>query len=338
MTGWLSLTEVQRRISLDQAAAASGISTKALEKDWWVTLTLMALFQNPYSKFLIFKGGTSLSKCWKLIERFSEDIDIALDPEVLGLSYEEDPGRGYLGRLKRKGCAFTSNELKSALENQFQLMGVPAGMIKLEAAEVPETMPDTDPQSLFVKYPSLYEPNPYLADEVKVEVGVRSKMEPFTSMTVQSLLHEYFPNPAYAETPFAVQVVEPHKTFLEKAFLLHEEFKKPSIEKVRAERMSRHLYDLEKMMDTDAGTSALKDSPLYRSLILHRKRYSRLKGMDYETLHYKHINFIPPSGILEAYEKDYAVMQEQMIYGESISFKDLHARLTTLLQRFRALG
>ena len=110
---------------------------------------------------------------------------------------------------------------------------------------------------MFVKYPSLYEPNPYLADEVKVEVGVRSKTEPFTSMTVQSLLHEYFPNPAYAETPFAVQVVEPHKTFLEKAFLLHEEFKKPSIEKVRAERMSRHLYDLEKIMDTDTGTNDL---------------------------------------------------------------------------------
>lgn len=104
MTGWLSLSEAQRRISLDQAAAASGISTKALEKDWWVTLTLMALFQNPYSKYLIFKGGTSLSKCWNLIERFSEDIDIALDPEVLNLSYEENPGRGYFGRLKRKGC------------------------------------------------------------------------------------------------------------------------------------------------------------------------------------------------------------------------------------------
>jgi len=173
MTSWLNLSDDQRRISLDQAATASGISTKALEKDWWVTLTLMALFQNPYSRFLIFKGGTSLSKCWKLIERFSEDIDIALDPEVLGLSYEEDPGRGCLGRLKRKGCLFTSNELKSALENQFQAMGVPSGMITIEAAIVPEKMPDTDPQSLFVKYPSLYQPNLYLADEVKVEVGVR---------------------------------------------------------------------------------------------------------------------------------------------------------------------
>lgn len=83
MTGWLKLTDEQRRTSIAQAAVASGIAAKAIEKDWWVTLTLKALFESPYAKFFIFKGGTSLSKGWKLIERFSEDIDIALDPMAL---------------------------------------------------------------------------------------------------------------------------------------------------------------------------------------------------------------------------------------------------------------
>ncbi len=74
MTGWLKLTDEQRRTSIAQVAVISGITAKAIEKDWWVTLTLKALFESPYAKFFIFKGGTSLSKGWKLIERFSEDI------------------------------------------------------------------------------------------------------------------------------------------------------------------------------------------------------------------------------------------------------------------------
>ncbi|MEP7080911.1 MAG: nucleotidyl transferase AbiEii/AbiGii toxin family protein [Ginsengibacter sp.] len=86
MTGWLNLTDEQRRISIDQAAIRSGITAKAIEKDWWVTLTLKALFETPYAEYFIFKGGTSLSKGWKLIERFSEVIDIALDQWHLAMN------------------------------------------------------------------------------------------------------------------------------------------------------------------------------------------------------------------------------------------------------------
>jgi predicted nucleotidyltransferase component of viral defense system len=85
MIEWLALSEQQRKIMLDQAAQLSGITAKAIEKDWWVTLTLKALFQTPYAVHLAFKGGTSLSKCWNLIERFSEDIDLAVDTQVFGL-------------------------------------------------------------------------------------------------------------------------------------------------------------------------------------------------------------------------------------------------------------
>mgnify|MGYP003498322727 FL=1 len=91
MTGWLQLTDEQRRTSIAQAAVVSGIAAKAIEKDWWVTLTLKALFESPYAKFFIFKGGTSLSKGWKLIERFSEDIDIAIDPMAFGKEYKTTP-------------------------------------------------------------------------------------------------------------------------------------------------------------------------------------------------------------------------------------------------------
>ena len=91
MTGWLKLTDEQRKATIDQAEQMSGIGAKALEKDWWVTLTLKALFLSAYSQYMIFKGGTSLSKCWKLIARFSEDIDIALAPEAFCMEYVENP-------------------------------------------------------------------------------------------------------------------------------------------------------------------------------------------------------------------------------------------------------
>ena len=89
--------------------------------------------------YLVFKGGTSLSKCWKLIERFSEDIDIALDPEAFEMRYVENPTKGHVERLKRKGCAFTSTKLKTELEKQFINLGLSKGSIKIEAEPIPST-------------------------------------------------------------------------------------------------------------------------------------------------------------------------------------------------------
>jgi predicted nucleotidyltransferase component of viral defense system len=209
MAGWLQLKDEQRRATVEQAAIQSGISAKAIEKDWWVTLTLKALFQSAYANHIVFKGGTSLSKCWKLIERFSEDIDIALDPEAFSISYEENPTKSFLEKLRRKGCEFTSNELKLELEKQFAALDIAKDVITIEAEPVPEKFPDTDPQILHIKYRSLYEANEYLADEVKIEVSVRSLKIPFASKSVQSILHEVLPNKAHEEIPFPVSAAEP---------------------------------------------------------------------------------------------------------------------------------
>lgn len=188
MTGWLTLTNEQRKATIDQAEQLSGISAKVIEKDWWVTLTLKALFSSIYSKYIVFKGGTSLSKCWKLIARFSEDVDIALYPEAFGMKYIENPSKSAVDRLKRKGCSFTSNELKQELEKQMSALGVPTGMVTTSAAVVAKNLPDTDPQTLYVKYPSLYTPSSYIADEVKVEASVRSLRTPYTTVAIHSHL------------------------------------------------------------------------------------------------------------------------------------------------------
>jgi len=159
MTGWLQLTDDQRRNSLTQAQRRTGIGVKALEKDWWVTLVLKALFQSAYSNQMVFKGGTSLSKGWKLITRFSEDIDIALDPEAFDMTYLEKPSKNYREKLKREGCTFTSTLLLKELSAQLTALNVPEGMITVAAEPIPANRPDTDPQTLHVSYVPLYDPN-----------------------------------------------------------------------------------------------------------------------------------------------------------------------------------
>ena len=112
MIDWLkNLNDASRLISITEASRISGISAKAIEKDWWVTLSLKLVFNTPYAKHFAFKGGTSLSKGWKLIDRFSEDIDISLSSEAVGIPYVDKPSKTFVEQLRRAGCSFTSNEL-----------------------------------------------------------------------------------------------------------------------------------------------------------------------------------------------------------------------------------
>lgn len=337
MIEFLKLSEEQRRGIIGVIDYTQGIPEKAVEKDWWVTLTLKALFTCEYAPYIVFKGGTSLSKCWKLIERFSEDIDIALNSEAFDVKYEESPSKSYVNNLKKKACAFTSNELKSSLEKQLLAFGVPAELFTIEADAIDDKMPDKDPQTLFLKYKSLFEPNNYLADQVKIEISARSQNEPAKKVKILSFVGES-PNvqaDAYKEEPLELTAVEPQRTFLEKAFLLHEEFKKTDKAKIKAERMSRHLYDLERMMNHETGKKALADKELYDSIVKHREKYSRLGWVDYATLDRDTISFVPPDEFLTLYESDYKSMREQMIYGEAPEFKELIKRLRKLNNRFR---
>lgn len=338
MIGWLQLTPEQRRRTLEQAFILSGMQSKAIEKDWWVTLCLKALFHTPYGKHCLFKGGTSLSKAWKLIQRFSEDIDIALAPDAFGMTYQETPSHSLVKNLKRRGCAFTSTVLKEALETAFRELGVPQGMVTVEAEEVPANRPDKDPQTLFIRYPSLFDPHPYLADEVKMEFGVRSFQEPFAPVRIQSILSEVFPNPAYGETPFEVTVVEPRKTLLEKLFLLHEKFQAGQQGSIRLERQSRHPYDVVSMLATPAAQAVLDDRSFYDRLLGHREHYVRLAGVDYERMKPRTLRFVPFIEWHEEFRTDYAAMQRSMIYGNSPDFDEILRQLKFFNGQVRLMG
>lgn len=331
MFNWLALSPDQRKTIITAINARSGFPEKAIEKDWWVTMVLRALFQTPYANNLLFKGGTSLSKSWKLIERFSEDIDIAIDKETVG--YEGTPTtKSQIKRLKEKSSLFTKTILKEALEKQLLEVGIPADACTVIAEETASS--DTDPQKLIITYPPLFEPNPYLADQVIVEVSARSLKEPFTAVKIQSIIDDYAQEQPYAYPAFAVPSVNPERTFLEKAFLLHEEFQKPA-EKVKHERKSRHFHDLHQIMDTPYGQKALQDVELYQTIITHREIYNNLPGIDYATHHPTSINFIPPEAIWKQWEVDYESMRQNMILGDSPDYSQLMVRMNELLARFR---
>jgi hypothetical protein len=130
--------------------------------------------------------------------------------------------------------------------------------------------------------------------------------------------------------------VNPQRTFLEKIFLLHEEFSKDA-DKIRTKRMSRHIYDLEKLMDTEYGKAALENHALYSSIIKHREKYTPVKGIDYSKHQPASIRFVPPAEIVNLWEEDYKLMQSGMIHGESLEYTALHKRLEELQKRVQAI-
>lgn len=334
MVGWFDLSKQRRVQVLTQASYQTGIRSHAIEKDLWVTLVLKAIFKTPWAAQLVFKGGTSLTKSWKLIERFSEDIDLAIDKEFLGFS--GDPNKSKIERLRRTASKFISNEFKAGLEDALIGIGVPKDQFQIDAIFAFDSI--RDPQVLELKYVSVLEPNtnPYLKEKVLIEVGARSLKEPFSPRSNTSIISEVFPNASFTDALFEVPTVEPKRTFLEKAFLLHELFQKGESAR-QHDRMSRHLYDIECLMHTEHATEALKDKELYSEIIKHRQIFNTVSGINYDTHQPATINFLPQQQLSE-WEADYKAMQENMIYGKSKDFNYLMENLRLLLERFRAVA
>ncbi|HMG68696.1 MAG TPA: nucleotidyl transferase AbiEii/AbiGii toxin family protein [Chitinophagaceae bacterium] len=334
MLEFLSLSEQDRRSIIRQVSVGTGMSVKAIEKDWWVTLALKAIFSLLMQEHFIFKGGTSLSKGWKLTERFSEDIDIALAPEAFGETYIPKPGHSYIKRLKRKGCDYTSTVIKDALLHQFAAIGVPQGIIAVTAADIDPLIPDKDPQTLLITYPSLFDQNPYIAEAVRVEFGVRSYKEPFSNVSIKSIIAEEIGITIYSEQPFIILAAEPKKTFMEKMLLLHEKFagNLPSV--AAGERQSRHLVDLYQMMKKGIAKQVIDNPELYAVIVEHRRYYVKLKNVDYTNLQIMaFLKFIPLLELIDQFCIDYQAMQEEMIYGESPRFDEMLNKLEELREQ-----
>lgn len=335
---WLDNSLIDRLAMLQQTEAQCyGINQAAIEKDWWVTIVLKALFQTDCSASLIFKGGTSLSKAFGIIERFSEDIDLAISHTFFGI---EKASKNQRDKLRKAARKYIHETISAQLDARLRDMGV-AGYrienvthIQDASGEWHPVDSDKDPTVIMLNYTSVVEETiGYVSPHVKIEVSCLSMDEPTEERKICSLIGESFEGEDDG-TNCKVKTVLPTRTFLEKMFLLAEEFQK---EKPRSARMSRHLYDLEKLMDTRYGQNALNDRALYDAIVEHRKTYYALKYVDYDLLYPDTIDFVVPKSLWEAWKADYAMMRQYFIYGGSLDFDALMQRVEKLQKQVRAM-
>ncbi len=331
LTEWFKLSDGTRLNVFLEVSNRAGLPAGAIEKDWWVIHTLELIFSMECAPHTVFKGGTSLSKAWGLIERFSEDIDLALDRKFLG--FDAELSRTQITKLRKKSYKYISNDFINELRGKFDESGF--NNIVLRVKEVKDT--DQDPLIIEIQYPNLTETLAYINPRVLVEIGSRSLKEPFTIRTFNSIVGGQLSDRTFADKPIDIPSVNPERTFLEKIFLLHEEFQKPA-EKIRGDRLSRHLYDIEKLMDTEFADKAFEDKTLYDTIVEHRKKIISLKGINYDLHTHDKISFFPPDDILGDWEKDYKTMQESMIYGTSLPFDQLIIKLKALNKKINNLN
>lgn len=337
MRHWQQLSVEERTDILEITSAKTHLPQLAVEKDWWVTMVLKALSATKYFNLMSFKGGTSLSKGWKLISRFSEDIDIAMRREDK-FSIKSATGN-QLAKLRRTARHYIVRELPKELTEALTKMDIVDFSIEPELTRTDkegnttELRATTHPSTIFVRYRSILpEESEYIEPTVKIEISCLSMDEPVEYKPLRSLMSDTLKDEEDVEVSFPTVV--PTRTFLEKIFLLHEEFQK---ENPRSRRMSRHLYDIEKIMDTEFGKS-ITDRKLYDSVVKHRSVFNKVDGIDYDLHSPATISFIPPETVIGAWEKDYQSMQNQFIYDErSLSFDKLIMRLEELTARIRNL-
>ncbi|MCD8385558.1 MAG: nucleotidyl transferase AbiEii/AbiGii toxin family protein [Bacteroidales bacterium] len=300
-------------------------------------MTLKALGSTEAAPLLLFKGGTSLSKGWGLIDRFSEDIDLAIKREgKFEISSTSKSQRERLRKISRKYIVeVMAQELDSNLSN----LGM--ANYSVEAITTRQNLDghivaidsDKDPTEIHVKYSSIIGGlHNYITPRVKIEISCLSMHEPAMDREINSYISQSMPEVDEAKVRF--KTVLPSRTMLEKIFLLNEEYTK---DKPRVMRMSRHLYDLEKLMDTEFGVMAISDYNLYKAIIEHRRHYYALKYFDYDRHSPSTITIVPPSNIIKEWEEDYKNMVRSFIYGPSLSFPELINRIEELETRIRKI-
>lgn len=330
MIRWLKIDDATKRRAYTRIAEETGMSAFAAEKDWWVVQTLSVVFGLTIARHLVFKGGTSLSKAWRLIERFSEDIDLAMDRDIFG--FPGELGKNQRDKLRRTAGNYVDTILLAELRSAFQARGFKEVSVALEEGQ--ESGRD---RRINVFYPNVIPSPGYLRPRIQLEIGCRSLREPCTNQRFSSLLDEHIPNHDFSIPPINIPTVNPERTFLEKIFLLHEEFHRPP-EKRRVDRLSRHMYDVVKLSMTGFADKALEDQGLYETIVKHRYRYTRIGGLDYNLHQPKTIGLIPQKDKIGAWRSDYQTMREQMIYEQvPPTFEQIIAGLTDLNLRINAL-
>ncbi len=339
MNSFLRLPAGRRGLAFRQVDEAMGLQAFSVEKDFWVCWTLRELFSLPgIGGHLTFKGGTSLSKAWKIIERFSEDIDLIVDKAALGFGGDAAPDKAPSNKQRKSRL----ESLMIACRTWVQEMVLPALAGRVAEMLGPdgwrlEIDPDmADGQCLLFHYPSVLAPDGagYVAPWVKIELGARSDDWPHEHGSITPYVLEHFPA-LDPEGASSVRVLAAERTFWEKACLLHEETFRPA-DKPRKRRMARHYYDLWCLLRAGVGQRALADKALFSRVAEHREIFFRYSWVDYTTHRPGRFRLVPPEEQLRPWKSDYDAMRGPMFFGETPAFEDLVTAAAEFERAFNA--
>ncbi len=311
---------------LQGLAPVLGRRAEILEKDIWLCQALGVLFALPGRKPMAFKGGTSLSKVYRAIERFSEDVDVTIDYRSL---IQNVPDLATLSSNQRKKL---SDALKAALVDHVTQELVPALRDALAEAlpgyEMTLEVSD-DAEKLWLFYPSAVEnTDAYLRPSVLIEFGGRNATLPQDTLTITPDVAAHVPGLLFPDAQVAV--LSPMRTFWEKATLIHVECHRPAL-RAGAERLSRHWYDLARLADHEVGRNALADIELLQDVLYIKETFFRSGFSHYDLCLSGGLRLIPEAALLDALKQDYqAMLSAQMFYGEALPFDRIVERLTAL--------
>lgn len=321
-----------------ETGAGRGVANTIIEKDFWVCWTLKRLFdlQEEDAASLVFKGGTSLSKAFGIIGRFSEDIDLSFDRTQLGYAGDRDPEKEGISR-KKSGQLI--NDLVADVERHIADKLVPV----LRAAIVQQlgepqnvewslVVDDTDAQTVNFHYPASlpeadYQGMAYITPRVKLELGARGDPWPAEQKVIRSYAAEDFPD--FFDDPDAtVTVLSARRTFWEKATALHAEAHRP-VESATPQYFSRHYYDLAMLLASDEGRAAAADLDLLATVAKHKAIFFRSGWASYDSARPGSLRLLPDAGRIKDLRADYRAMAPMMFDDKPPSFDDILSAIET---------
>lgn len=321
----------EREILFQNTAAKMGMNAAIIEKDFWVCLTLDYLFHKcQWKKAFAFKGGTSLSKVYSLIDRFSEDIDLILDWRTVGYGYSE-PWEKRSNTQQQKFIDESSNRVATFLKDEF-LPVFKSDMADYVGMPVSVYIDDDDPGTVNVGYPRAFEDTSIL-QEIRLEIGALAAWTPTQLADVHPYAADYYPS-VFHQASTQILTTTAERTFWEKATILHQEAHRPETSKI-PERYSRHYYDLYCMAHKGVLEKALAQKELLTQVAEFKRTFYPRKWAQYEYARVDALKLVPAVHSMDRLRSDYATMQS-MIYGNYPDFDEMMQFIKELEARINA--
>ena len=294
-----------------------GIPAALIEKDFWVCWILDKIFTNKdLSKGIVFKGGTTLSKVFNVIERFSEDIDLIIDWKELNT---ESPHKERSNKKQSKFIAELREAARIYIEKQF----FPA-LNSLIGSTCEVSINRNKPLDIDIRYPVSFpvssKENKYNRYEILLETGPIAESEPYDSFTITSYAAEEFPD-KFNKSKIQVQSLKAERTFWEKATILHVEAHR-SKDKVVPERYSRHYYDMMLLANSEIKNRAFADISLLERVVRFKNKFYHSAWANYQTAVIGSFKLVPPEHVRVSLKKDYDDMKI-MIFGKTPTFDEI---------------